>query len=327
MNIEILSDSIKAHLINEKALHPLQSYEWGEARKKTGVDIVRLTSDTDVFTMTLHPIPYTSYKIGYIPRSVMPTTDILTFLQEWGSKNSLIFIKFEPYVEKSTNYKLPATSSLTPSTHPLFPAWTQILDLIPAEEELLKNMKQKTRYNIRLAEKKGVVVKEMSTDEGFEIFSELYFATCARQKYHGHTPEYHKIVWNALKGNIAKILIAYYENEPLAAYELFLFKDRWYYPYGGSADKHRNLMAANLLMWEAIRLGKRLGAKTFDMWGSLPPHSEANGGWAGFTRFKEGYGTRYVEFVGSYDLVILPIQYRVYNSMYSLRNMYLKLRA
>lgn len=325
MNIEILPDSIDAHIINEKALHPLQSYEWGEARKKTGIDIIRLTDDTDVFTMTLHPIPYTSYKIGYIPRSVMPSTDTLTFLQKWGSKNSIIFIKFEPYIEKSQKLKVESTISLSP--HPLFPAWSQVLDLQPTEEELLKNMKQKTRYNIRLAEKKGVVVKEMSTDEGFEIFSKLYFETCARQKYHGHTPTYHKIVWDSLKQNIAKILIAFYENEPLAAYELFLFKDRWYYPYGGSSDKHRNLMAANLLMWEAVRLGKRLGAKTFDMWGSLPPDFSETDPWAGFTRFKEGYGTRYVEFIGSYDLVIRPMEYGIYNTLHTLRSMYLKLRA
>ncbi len=324
MSIELLADTVEPLVINEKAKHPLQSYEWGEARKKTGLEIVRLSDATDVFTMTLHPIPYTTSRIGYIPRSVMPSGDMLAFLKEWGAKHNLIFIKLEPYVEKSQKLKVESTLTLSP--HPLFPEWSQVLDLRPTEEELLQHMKQKTRYNLRLAEKKGVVVKEMSTDEGFKIFSKLYFETCARQKYHGHTPTYHKIVWDSLKQNIAKILIAYFEEEPLAAYELFLFKDRWYYPYGGSSDKHRNLMAANLLMWEAIRLGKRLGATTFDMWGSLPPDFSHDDPWAGFTRFKEGYGTHYVEFMESHDVVIRPVEYGIYNTLHTLRSMYLKLR-
>ena len=75
-------------------------------------------------------------------------------------------------------------------------------------------------------------------------------------KYFGHTKEYHEMVSNSLKDGIAHILIAFYNDVPLAAYELFKFKDIFYYPYGGTSELHRNLMAANLLMWEAIRLGK-----------------------------------------------------------------------
>jgi len=187
----------------------------------------------------------------------------------------------------------------------------------------LKNLKQKTRYNIRLAEKKGVTVGEESTDEGFEKFLKLYFDTCERQKYYGHSREYHRIIWQSLKGSIAKVLIANYENEPLAAYELFHYKDTFYYPYGGSSEKHRNVMSANLLMWQAILLGKKLGAKTFDLWGSLPQNFEQDNKWSGFTRFKEGYGTRYVEFIGSYDLVISPVLYKIYNTANTLRNYFL----
>ena len=181
-------------------------------------------------------------------------------------------------------------------------------------------MKPKTRYNIKLAQKKGVVVREESTEKGFEIFSQLYFETCKRQKYHGHTPEYHRIIWNQLKNSIGHILIAYYEDTPLAAYELFYFQKRFYYPYGGTSILHRNVMAANLLMWEAIRLGKNLGADTFDMWGALPPGTSENHSWGGFTKFKEGYGGNFIEFTGSYDLVVNPTQYSLYNVIYKARN-------
>nr|MBP9691097.1 peptidoglycan bridge formation glycyltransferase FemA/FemB family protein [Candidatus Woesebacteria bacterium] len=133
-------------------------------------------------------------------------------------------------------------------------------------------------------------------------------------------------IWNHLKDGVAHILIASYEDEPLAAYELFYFNNVLYYPYGGSSDKNRNLMASNLLMWEAIRFGKKLGATQFDMWGSMPPDYDRSSEWAGFTRFKEGYGTDFVEFIGSYDLVIEPVIYPLYNLIYKVRDTLLRAR-
>ena len=219
------------------------------------------------------------------------------------------------------------SNNFVKSPHPLFPSWTQILDLTKSEEELLKSFHSKTRYNIRLAEKKGVVIKEMSNKEGFEIFSKLYFDTCKRQKYFGHSPKYHKIIWESLKKDIAHILIAFYNNVPLASYELFYFKKTFYYPYGGTSIEYRNLMASNLLMWEAIKLGKKLGAEKFDMWGSLGPNYDPTDPWSGFTRFKEGYSTKFTEFIGSYDLITNKKLYHLYNLIYTMREQYLKLRS
>ncbi len=325
MSIHTYKDIVNQKEFNSLAKHPLQSFEWGEARKKTGLSILRIRENDSVFTMTIHPIPYTPYSIGYIPRSVLPTKEMLTFLAEWGAENRLIFIKLEPYVKKSEENNFPLMPSLKKSPHPLFPAWTQVLDLNKSEDELLQNMKQKTRYNIRLSERKGVVVQEESNDEGFEKFSKLYFETCKRQQYHGHTPKYHRIVWDSLKNSIAKIMVAQYKDEPLASYELFLFNNRLYYPYGGSSVNHRNLMATNLLMWEAIRMGKRHGAHLFDLWGSLPPNNLEEHKWSGFSRFKEGYGTGYVEFIGSFDLVINPLLYAIYNTADTIRSTLLKI--
>ena len=166
----------------------------------------------------------------------------------------------------------------------------------------------------------------MSDDKGFEIFSKLYFETCKRQKYFGHNPKYHKIIWDNLKNSISHILIAFYNDVPLAAYELFYFKNKFYYPYGGTSLEYRNIMPSNLLMWEAIKLGKKLGANEFDMWGSLGPNYNTTDPWSGFTRFKEGYNTKFVEFIGSYDLVVSPFLYEIYNFIYSGREIYLKLR-
>ena len=305
----------------------MQSWEWGAARKKMGIEVIKIKGDNTIYQMTIHPIPHTSFSIGYIPRSPVPSKKTLDELYSLGKKHRLIFIKIEPYVilnsfqdPNKEMLKQVQHDGLTKSSHPLFPEWTQTLDLTPSEDELLKAMKPKTRYNIRLAEKKGVVIKEESTDKGYEVFEKLYFETCKRQKYRGHTPAYHEMIWQALKNNQAHILVAYLGETPLAAYELLVFKDRIYYLYGGSSLLHKNVMAPNLLMWRAIQLGKKWGASEFDMWGSLPPNYLDSHPWAGFTRFKEGYGTTFTHLLGSFDLVINPVFYFLYGAAYHIRN-------
>lgn len=300
--------------------HPMQSEEWGNARRKMGIRVEKIIENGNVFQFSIHPIPYTPFAVGYLPRSAMPTESVLKQLYEFGKKNNLIFIKIEPYTPYEDKLRiLNSEFKILNSPHPLFPEWTQTLDLRQTEEEILKNMKSKTRYNIRLAEKKGVIVKELSTDEGYDLFEKLYFETCKRQNYHGHTPSYHRIIWNSLKNTQAHILIAFLNNVPLAAYELLYLNKHFYYLYGGSSLLNKNVMAPNLLMWEAIRMGKRLGGETFDMWGSLPPDYKDSHPWAGFTRFKEGYGTQFLHLSTSYDLVINPLLYKIYNMVYALR--------
>src|SRR3989344_2479660 len=325
--------SFDERLYNKVATHPLQSWQWGEAREQMGIEVLRLGEFEDsvlinVFQLTFHKIPYTNFTIGYLPRSVIPSGEILQKLKMEGKKRSAIFIKLEPNVEKreisNLKFQIP---NLKKSPHPLFPQWTQVLDLSPIEDELFKKMKQKTRYNIRLAEKKGVIVKEMTNEEGYRYFENLYFKTTKRQQYLGHSLSYHKTVFEFFKKDISRILIAFHEDIPLAAYHLFLFNDILYYPYGGSSDEYKNLMASNLIMWEAIRLGKKYHASTFDMWGSLPNNYDPDGKWSGFTRFKEGYGTEFVEFVGSYDMVINQVLYSMYNAANLMRKVFLNIKS
>lgn len=334
MEVKLIPEDFDREKYNVKATHPLQAWEWGEARKQMGIKVLRVgefNGETlmDVYQLTIHPLPFFSFKIGYLPRSRFPSKAVIDFLDDYAKKNGLIFIKIEPNERhdakhESNNQHLP--SNIIKSPHSLFPDWTIIMDLKPTEEELMKKMKEKTRYNIRLAEKKGVTVKQESNEQGFKKFVDLYFETCKRQGYFGHSPKYHEAIWQNLKNNIAHILIAYYDNEPLAAYELFYFNKTFYYPYGGSSAIHRNVMAANLIMWEAIKLGKKLGAETFDMWGSLPPEYKGDESWKGFTRFKEGYGGEFVKMAGGFDLIVDRSKYDLYTIANMVRNILLKLR-
>ena len=191
------------------------------------------------------------------------------------------------------------------AARPLFTKYTFILDLTKSEEELLKNMHSKARYNIRVAQRYGVEVGEDNSSVAFEEYLRLMKETTVRQKFYAHTREYHKKMWKILSPKkMARLFIAKYKGQVLTAWILFVFKDTLYYPYGASSSLLREVMASNLMMWEAIRFGKKLGLKKFDMWGALGPNPDPKDPWFGFHSFKEKYGPRHVEFIGSYDLVI-----------------------
>lgn len=318
---------------NLLALHPLQSWEWGEFRQKTGIEVVRLgkyQKDKLVETaqITIHQLPFTKYTIGYFPKGPVPSKEMLSKLCEIGKQYKCIFIKLEPNVKKE-NFKSGAlwaisNFKLITSPHPLFTKYTFQLDLTKSEEELLKNMHPKTRYNIKVAQKHGVNVKEDDSDEAFKKYLELTFETAKRQKFFAHNRHYHELMWETLKkAKMAHLLTATYQSQILVTWIVFIFNDILYYPYGASSEQYRNVMASNLAMWEAIRFGKKHNALLFDMWGALGPNPNPTDPWYGFHRFKQGYGTHLVEFAGSFDLVINPFLYKVYNSTHKLRKIFL----
>ena|SRR5258708_3577043 len=285
MDLRPISEKQKS-LYNSKVTHVIQSWEWGEFRKSLGLPLLRYglykNGKLDkAFQLTLHKIPFTSQFVGYLPKGPLPDKELAQALEKIGQEYHCAFIKVEPDVSSSTPlYSI--YPSFLPSPKPLFTKYNFILDLKPTETELLKNMHPKTRYNINLAIKKGVKVEERTDNKAFETYIKLYFETTKRQGYQGHNPAYHQKVWRTLKeAGIARILIAYYQKKPLTAWMLLNFKDTLYYPYGGSSLEFREVMANNLVAWEAIKLGKRLKLKTFDMWGALGPDASHSDPWQG----------------------------------------------
>ena len=314
--------------LNKKVDHPLQAYEWGDFRKKTGSKVIR----GDNFQLTIHKIPHTKFNIGYLPKGNLPDRKLIEELKRIGKENNCIFIQLEPNVLQMENGKW-RIENLVPAAHPLFTKYTFQLDLAKSEEELLKSFHSKTRYNIRVALKHGVKIVEDSSDKAFEEYLKLTEETTKRQNFYAHTRKYHELMWETLKNDriekenlSAHLLLAKYKNETLAAWILFVFKDTLYYPYGSSSDKYRETMASNLIMWEAIKFGKKLGLKKFDMWGALGSNPDPKNPWYGFHKFKQGYGAELVEFIGSYDLVINPILYNFYKVADKIRWMILRLR-
>jgi lipid II:glycine glycyltransferase (peptidoglycan interpeptide bridge formation enzyme) len=333
---------------NAVVKHVVQSWEWGDAKEATGKKVFKYgffenTTIHDGFELSLHPLPapLNMWNVGYLPKSTLPTTDMLQSLQVFGQKNSCIYIKIEPNVYGPLNdptvqeYLQTARQSIlhTPdlniiSSKELFTKYNFLLDITRTDEEILANMHEKTRYNIGLAQRKGVRVVEQNDEEGFKTYLKIYFETTKRQGYYGHDEHYHRMIWETLRSqNMARILIAYYENTPITAWMLLNFHDTLYYPYGGSTTKHRNVMASNLVAWEAIQLGKRMGLHVFDMWGCMGPQPDTSDPWYGFHRFKQGYGPTHVEYIGTFDIIINPQMYKVYNTLDKYRTKWLKFRA
>lgn len=327
---------------NTVVTHPLQSYEWGEFREKEGIKVLRRgifdgTKLVSAFQLTIHKIPKTNYTIGYLPKGTLPSPEVIAELKKVGKEENCIFIQLEPNVIKSVNGNLTETSKskltdLIPAAHPLFTQYTFILDLTKTEEELLKDMHQKSRYNIKVAKKHEVTVQEDNSDSAFSEYWRLTEETTKRQKFYAHTKHYHELQWQTFGHDTdmskltSHLFTATYDKKVLTSLLFFVFHDTLYYPYGASSSEYRNVMHSNLAMWEGIRLGQTLGLKKFDMWGAMGPEPDTKDPWFGFHNFKEKFGPDHVEFIGSFDLVINPLLYQAYKVADKLRWLYLKLK-
>lgn len=336
-NIVVIREATEADQksFDSVARHPLQSWQWGEFRILTGVGVLRLLEEEskkarEAYQLTWHRIPKTNRFIGYCPKSVIPSREALEAIRKEAEAKKAIMVKFEPNEEAGQKIKIEKLKEDFDlrDGKPLFTKYTFQLDISKSEEEILKGMHQKTRYNIRLAEKRGVEIIEDNSEVGFEEYWKLTEETTIRQKFYAHTKSYHRKMWQTMIQNgTGHLLKAVYGKKILTTWVLFELNGVLYYPYGASSNENREVMASNLMMWEAIRLGKSHGCRMFDMWGSLGPEPDESDPWYGFHRFKQGYGGELTEFVGTYDLVIDPKLYTLYTLADKVRWTLLKLLA
>jgi lipid II:glycine glycyltransferase (peptidoglycan interpeptide bridge formation enzyme) len=201
---------------------------------------------------------------------------------------------------------------------------TVIVDLTASEEALLARMKQKTRYNIRLAVRKGVRVRTGGRED-FSMLYRMYAETSLRDGFVIRDEPYYRTVWEAFypdgpstsqaepgrSGPALEPLIAEVEGEPVAAVMVFRFAGRAWYLYGMSGELHRERMPNYLLQWEAIRRAKAAGCTSYDLWGAPDHFDESDSMW-GVYRFKEGLGGSVVRHLGAWDYPNRPLVYRLY---------------
>jgi lipid II:glycine glycyltransferase (peptidoglycan interpeptide bridge formation enzyme) len=191
---------------------------------------------------------------------------------------------------------------------------TVLIDLDGDEDGLLGRMKQKTRYNIRLAERKGVRVRAAGRQD-FPFLYRMYAETSLRDGFVIRPQEYYECVWSTfLQSDMVMPLIAELDGEILAAVMIFHFGGRAWYLYGMSRDLHREKMPNYLLQWEAMRRARLAGCQVYDFWGAPESFDESDPLWGVF-RFKEGFGGQVARYLGAWDLPVNLWMYRLYTQV------------
>jgi peptidoglycan pentaglycine glycine transferase (the first glycine) len=199
---------------------------------------------------------------------------------------------------------------------------TVLIDLAPSEDELLMHMKQKTRYNIRLAQKKGVTIR-IGTAADLSLLYRMYAETSVRDGFLIREEGYYQTVWRSFMGTspsasrlqpFTEPLIAEVDGKPVGAVSLFYFADQAIYLFGMSRHVHHEKMPNYLLQWEAIRRAKALGCKVYNLWGAPDEFNERDGLWGVF-RFKEGLGGTVSRTIGAWDFTPHLLLYKIYTEV------------
>jgi peptidoglycan pentaglycine glycine transferase (the first glycine) len=299
--------------------HILQTSAWGELKSAFGWSTARLTQGETGAQVLFRPLPLW-FNLAYIPRgpvgpawkTLMPALDTLCREQRCA------FLKVEPDLWETPAGVLEAPDGFQPGKQTIQPRRTLLVDLAGDEQRLLARMKQKTRYNIRLAQKKGVVVRPSSD---LELFYRLMEKTGERDRFGVHSLDYYRRAFGLFypQGE-CELLLAELQGQPLAALMVFAHGPRAWYFYGASADEHREAMPTYLLQWEAMRWAQSRGCIEYDLWG-VPDADEAtleanfeqrkDGLW-GVYRFKRGFGGQLCRSSGPWDRVYNPVLYAFY---------------
>src|SRR5579863_8661067 len=294
-----------------------ESESEGEGEEEEADRQRRIVAVAQVLCRTMSHLPLRVGHLAYIPKG--PVVDwaqppicqaLFTQLNAQLRRRGALALQIEPQREVGVATDDCLEESLVAlSLYPvpaIQPVRTILLDLAPDEPALLANMKEKWRYNIRLAQRKGVTVRVAQTAEDVQTWYDLLQMTSERDQFGIHTLDYYLRVWRIFTPRSqARLLLAEYEGQLLAGIFVGLMAKQAIYLYGASSNEHRNLMPNYLLQWEAIRWARQSGANSYDFWG-IPATDAEDEALAGVYRFKQGWGGRIVRFVGGYEHVYRP---------------------
>lgn len=298
----------------------LQSYEWGEVKRGSGWDAIRLLVEDDrgeargaCSVLRTHPVR------GAPPLLYVPRGPVLDYRDEEALDALLrgvreraggaFLLKCDPPVEAGSEAaEALARAGLRRVSSGAFggvqPTAVMVLDLTTDVDKVFEGFKSKWRYNVRLAERKGVTVR-MGTREDLDDFYAILRETARRDGFVVRGRGYFQTLWDVLEpAGMLRLFVASYEGVPVAGIMLMCMGERAIYTYGASSNEHRNVMPNHLIQWHAIRWAAESGYRVYDFRGVSPvrdgvpvqPHI------AGLNRFKEGFGARYVEYAGEFDL-------------------------
>ncbi|MEI9966427.1 MAG: peptidoglycan bridge formation glycyltransferase FemA/FemB family protein [Candidatus Moraniibacteriota bacterium] len=256
----------------------------------------------------------------YFPRGPHVTNDLAwPDIQKLGIQTGAFFVRVEPITEaECTHLAQVATRHFRRAPENVQPVQTLVMDISPSEELLLSQMKSKTRYNIRLAEKNGIEVRRSRDSKDVELFFKLIRSTAGLKGLRTYPQEHYQTILDAF-GDQAELFFAEYQGQALAASLICFSGSTATYLHGGTREEQRSLMAPYRMHWEVIQEAKRRGMTRYD-WGGIAEDGETRSGWAGITRFKRGFApqTPATIFPGTFDIVLDPFRYALYRLLRTL---------
>jgi len=335
----------------------LQSWGWSQFQEAAGRQVYRFRIDTPSkeptaeahedtlaqFLLVMHHLPLGA-RYAYIPRGpIVAGVSRAEFKADFEAcvgalratldQLDCVFARVEfPYLRSGDVVAAADLESYgLRRVRPVQPADTLIVDLDRSEDELLAAMHPKTRYNIRLAEKHGVTVREARYDnahflrQDVDDFWRLLDETAVRDRFHTHHRGYYEKMIDVLSpkkagGLRTRLSFACRGEEPVAGCITAEFGDTVTYLHGASSAAHRGLMGPQLLHWRMMAEAKKRGFAKYDFWG-VAPDDNAEHPWAGITRFKKGFGGRRESYLGAWELSINPFWYTLYRFAKRFRNM------
>jgi lipid II:glycine glycyltransferase (peptidoglycan interpeptide bridge formation enzyme) len=314
----------------------LQAWEWGDLKARTGWRPLRfavreggrIAAGAQVLT---RPVPG-GRKLFYASRGPLALEDqagallpqLLEEIREVARRERALALKVDPAVAGADQEYAALLRSLGFRRAPrdegafggLQPRYVMKVDLAPAEEALLASFHPKWRYNVRLAERKGVAISADTTRADVPAFYEVLQETAARDGFGVRAQSYFLDMWDTcVTAGLAHLFLGRLDGEVICGAICFALGRQAWYVYGASANQHRNVMPNHLLQWEMMRWAKARGCTVYDMRGVAreagPEDQESR--LHGLNRFKRGFGARYVEYLGEFDLVFSPLWYGLLN--------------
>lgn len=292
----------------------LQSEEWSMALKSEGKNIVSFDDGDEKMYGVQMNIPLIG-KYVYLPRGKKIKSHI--FKQLEGEKYSWIRVDVEG--EDDLSVIRDYGKVVVKAPHNIQSRQNFIIDITKPSDELLAQMKSKTRYNIRLSEKKDVSIVCSKEQKYIDHFFDLVGATEKRKNVSFHSKEHYEKIIESLSDEQVELFSAEYGGEIIASNLVTFHRGVATYLHGATSDSHRNIMAPFLLQWKIIEEAKRRGCDWYDFGGVFPDASDS--GKKGITRFKLGFAPKEKIYTtkGSYDIVLIPWKYKLYRFLQKIR--------
>lgn len=304
--------------------HFLQSWEWGQVKCGMGWTPLPLVLEKDgeiqaalLILKRALPLPGFKKSIFYSPRGPVMALDdpvlareLFTGARLTARQHGAIFLKIDPDVPVTDQVFANilegcgfAQNETGLDFEGVQPAFVFRLDITPSEEQLLNNMHAKTRYNIRLAEKKGVQIRTAAGIHDLRSFYDVLVETAERDRFLIRGYEYFEMIWEHMVGNgLGEIFLAEWEGKIIAATLAMCMGDKAWYLYGASSNRYRNVMPNYLIQWSMIRWARQKGCTLYDFRGVSGDLDESNPLY-GLYKFKKGFNGQFTEFVGDWDIV------------------------